>query len=316
MTARSLAEPLFDPNSVAGKVVDVLQYEVALTHDSRIRVSLLSLIIAVAILVLTWRLSRAAQRVLGNRLLGRVPIDSGLAYTIQRLVHYVFVTIGVLVAIGVGLGVDLTSITVVVTALSVGLGLGLREIAGDVAAGFVLLFERPVRVGDRVRLPGDLDVEGIVAAIDLRTTKIRRLDSSTVIVPNSRITNEKCVNWSYAEGATRVAIPVALAHGADLQVALDALVEAATGVANVAPDPPPAAWIVELGETAVRMVVHVWIADLAARPQVVSDVSLCVDRLLRERGIELVSRPPVAAPRPASPDATTPAPEKREPGQP
>jgi small-conductance mechanosensitive channel len=303
MIARTLPGPLFDPNSVAGRVVDAASYEVALSADGRIRVSVLSILVAVAVLLITFRISRMAQRVLGNRLLGRVPIDSGLAYTMQRLIHYALVTVGVLLAIGIGFGVDLTSVAFILTALSVGLGLGLREIASDVAAGFVLLFERPVRVGDRIRLPGDLDVEGVVTAIDLRTTKIRRLDSSMVIVPNSRITNEKCVNWSYGEDATRVAIPVAVVHGSDLKAALAALVEAAASVDNVAADPPPTAWLVELGETAVRVVVHVWVTDLAARTQVVSDVNLRVDERFRTIGVEMVSRPAVAPVRPATPCA-------------
>src|SRR5216683_386464 len=117
---------------------------------------------------------------------------------------------GVLFALSLGVGLDLTSIAVLLTALSVGIGFGLQYIAADIASGFILLFERPVKVGDRVTIGED---EGDVQSINLRTTIVLTNDRTAVIVPNSKLISQRLVNWSYADPRARIAIPVNVAHG-------------------------------------------------------------------------------------------------------
>ena len=121
----------------------------------------------------------------------RAPLDPGLRYTIARLVNYLLITIGVIIALKIGFDLDLTSIAVAFTALSVGIGFGLQYLAADIASGFILLFERPIRVGDRITIGDD---EGDVQSINLRTTIVSTNDQISIIVPNSKLVSQRVIN--------------------------------------------------------------------------------------------------------------------------
>src|SRR5678815_2221304 len=160
----------------------------------RITVSASSLMLGVLVVLLTIFISRWASTLLDRRLANRRHIDPGLRYTICRLAKYVVVTIGLLVALKQAFMIDLTSIAVIFTALSVGIGFGLQYIAADIASGFILLFERPIRIGDRITIGED---EGDVQSINLRTTVVTTNDRIAIIVPNSKLVGQRVVNWSY-----------------------------------------------------------------------------------------------------------------------
>jgi small-conductance mechanosensitive channel len=262
-------------------------YRVPISATGEMGVSIASLVMAVVFLLIFFQASRIAQNLLQKRLLSHVPLDPSVSYTLQRLLHYVIVAIGILVALRIGIGADFTSFAVVITALSVGIGLGLREIAADVAAGFVLLFERPIRVGNRVKLPGELNVEGNVLTIGLRTTKIRTNDRLVVIVPNSHLTNEKCVNWSYRSEPVRVHVPVGVAYGTDLELARRVLLSTAEGVDKVLADPGPSVRLVRFGDSSLDLELLVWTKDPTAHAQIRSDINFRIERGFREAGIEI-----------------------------
>ena len=110
------------------------------------------------------------------------------------------------------------------TALSVGIGFGLQYIASDIASGFILLFERPIRIGDRITIGED---EGDVQSINLRTTIVTTNDRIAIIVPNSKLVSQRVVNWSYGDPRARIAIPIGVADDSDIQLVTDTLIEAA-----------------------------------------------------------------------------------------
>src|SRR5689334_14674090 len=141
----------------------------------RITVSISSVVLGVIVIILTFAISRYLSSFVDGRLQKRSHIDPGLRYTICRLIRYSIVTVGLLVAVKQAFAVDLTSIAVIFTALSVGIGFGLQYIAADIASGFILLFERPIRIGDRVTIGED---EGDVQSINLRTTVVTTNDRS------------------------------------------------------------------------------------------------------------------------------------------
>ena len=143
-------------------------------------------------------------------------------------------TVGILIALKQAFNVDLTSIAVIFTALSVGIGFGLQYIAGDIASGFILLFERPVRVGDRITIDKD---EGDVRSINLRTTLVRTNDNISIIVPNSKLVSQRVINWSYGDPRARISIPVGVAYNSDVELVTETLLQAADGVENVLKDP-------------------------------------------------------------------------------
>lgn len=160
----------------------------------RITVSVSSIIIGLFVLFLTLAIARSASGLIERRMALRRHIDPGLRYTISRLIKYVVITVGFLLALKQAFAVDLTSIAVIFTALSVGIGFGLQYLAADIASGFILLFERPIRVGDRITIGED---EGDVQSINLRTTIVTTNDRIAIIVPNSKLVTQSVINWSY-----------------------------------------------------------------------------------------------------------------------
>jgi len=181
-------------------------------------------------------LSRTLSTLLQRRIAKRAYLDPGLRYTLGRLTQYLIVTIGVLSALSAAFNVPLTSIAVIFTALSVGIGFGLQYIAADIASGFILLFERPVRVGDRISVGKE---EGDVQSINLRTTVMTTNDRVSVIVPNSKLVREHLINWSYGDPRARIAIPVGVAYGSNVDLVTETLLKVVDDVDNVLRDPPP-----------------------------------------------------------------------------
>ena len=221
----------------AGVIARVWSYLTQQFTFGRITVSASSLFVGVVVVAVTLLAARWSSALIERRMANRRHIDPGLRYTICRLVKYVVIMVGVLVALKQAFAIDLTSIAVIFTALSVGIGFGLQYIASDIASGFILLFERPVRIGDRITIGED---EGDVQSINLRTTIVTTNDRIAIIVPNSKLVSQRVVNWSYGDPRARIAIPIGVADDSDIQLVTDTLIEAAAGVDNVLREPPRA----------------------------------------------------------------------------
>src|ERR1043165_3419728 len=153
--------------------------------------SISTLLIGALVLAAAFVVSRYLRAFIEGRMPRHKYIAPGVQFTVLRLVHYVVVTIGFVIALKVGVQADFTSLAVIFTALFVGIGFGLQFIAGDIAAGFIILFERPVRVGDFITVPGPSGkpTEGRVRSINLRTTVVMTNDNIAAIVPNSKLVN-------------------------------------------------------------------------------------------------------------------------------
>jgi potassium efflux system protein len=180
----------------------------------------------------------------------------------------------------------ITSIAVVFTALSVGIGFGLQYIASDIASGFILLFERPIRVGDRVTIGTD---EGDVQSINLRTTIVTTNDRISVIVPNSKLIRERVINWSYGDPRARVSIPIGVAPDSDVELVTKTLLRAAEGVDDVLEQPQPKVQFVKFGDSSFDFRLLVWTNKPRAHIQIRSDINFRIEKLFREAGIEIPS---------------------------
>jgi small-conductance mechanosensitive channel len=249
-----------------------------------ISVSLTGLVLGIAVFVLALIVARSFSALLDRRFEKRTHMDAGIRYTIVRLVKYVLLTLGVLLSLKQAFGVDLTSIAVVFTALSVGIGFGLQYIAGDIASGFILLFERPVRVGDRITIEKD---EGDVRSINLRTTLVRTNDNISIIVPNSKLVSQRVVNWSYGDPRARISIPVGVAYNSDVELVTETLLLAADGVENVLKDPAPQVQFLKFGDYSLDFRLLIWSALPRRHAQIRSDINFRIERLFRERRIEI-----------------------------
>ena len=247
-------------------------------------ISFAGLVIGAIVLVVAVFLSRAGSRIIERRISTKRHIDPGLRYTIARLVRYMILTLGFLIAINQGLGADLTSIAVIFTALSVGIGFGLQYLAADIASGFILLFERPLRVGDRITIEGS---EGDVQSINLRTTVVTTNDRIAIIVPNSKLVSQQVINWSYGDPRARISIPVGVADDSDIELVTETLLNAAEEVDNVLADPPPRVQFLKFGEYSLDFRLLVWTNQPRRNVQIRSDINYRIARLFRERNIRI-----------------------------
>lgn len=250
----------------------------------RITVSVSSLFIGVLVLVVTLFAARWTSALIERRMANRRHIDAGLRYTICRLVRYIVITIGSLVALKQAFAIDLTSIAVIFTALSVGIGFGLQYIASDIASGFILLFERPIRIGDRITIGED---EGDVQSINLRTTIVTTNDRIAIIVPNSKLVGQRVINWSYGDPRARIGIPIGVADDSDIELVTDTLIEAAHDVSNVLTDPPPRVQFLKFGDYSLDFRLLVWTNQPRRHVQIRSDINYRIARLFRERAIRI-----------------------------
>jgi len=207
-----------------------------------------------------------------------------LQYTLGRLTQYVIVALGSLLALRTGLNLDLTSIALLFTALSVGIGFGLQYIAADIASGFILLFERPVRVGDRITIGED---EGDVQSINLRTTVVATNNRVSIIVPNSKLVSQRLINWSYGDPRARIAIPIGVSAESDIDLVTQTLLKAAEGVDNVLKDPPPKVQFLKFGDWSLDFRLLVWSNRPRLHMQIRSDINYRIDKLFREAKIEI-----------------------------
>ncbi len=253
-------------------------------HIGNIPFSITTLIGGILIFGVALLLSRTVSAFLRRRIAKRAYLDPGLSYTLGRLSQYLIITLGILMALKAAFSLDLTSIAVVFTALSVGIGFGLQYIAADIASGFILLFERPVRVGDRISIGKE---EGDVQSINLRTTVMTTNDRVSVIVPNSQLVREHLINWSYGDPRARLSIPVGVAYGSDVHLVTETLVKATEDVDNVLRDPPPKVQFLKFGDWSLDFRLLVWTNRPRIHAQIRSDINYRIERLFREAGIEI-----------------------------
>jgi potassium-dependent mechanosensitive channel len=281
-TVVSVVESIFvDGLSVLTRVWSYLTQQFTF---GRITVSVSSIVIGAIALVFTVLIARSSSRLIERRIATRRHIDPGLRYTIARLVKYVVIIVGGLVALKQAFAIDLTSIAVIFTALSVGIGFGLQYLAADIASGFILLFERPIRVGDRITIGDD---EGDVQSINLRTTVVTTNDRIAIIVPNSKLVGQRVINWSYGDPRARLSIPVNVADDSDIQLVTDTLLYAARDIDNVLADPPASVQFLKFGEYSLEFRLLVWTNQPRRNVQIRSDINYRIAKLFRDRNIRI-----------------------------
>ena len=247
-------------------------------------VSALRLMIGIVLLAIVLVLSSKLSSLLDRRIARRTYIDAGLRYTIARLLRYLLLVIGIVAVLKGTFELDLTSIAVVFTALSVGIGFGLQYIAADIASGFILLFERPIRVGDRITIGED---EGDVQNIKLRTTVMFTNDRIAIIIPNSRLVTQRVINWSYGDPRARIAIPISVDTNSDVELVTRTLLNAAEEIENVLSEPPPKVQFLKFGDYSLDFRLLIWTREPSRHPQIRSDINYRIERLFREAGIEI-----------------------------
>jgi len=242
-----------------------------------------SLIIFTLIVLASVFVTRLFTRVIFDRLLKRFSIKEGIRYTLRRLTEYTMIIVGVIIAFQF-IGIDLSGLAVIFGLLSVGIGFGLQSVTANFVAGLVLLFERPIKIGDRITIG---DVEGDVEEISMRATKVRTLNNISIIVPNSQFVSSNIVNWSYGDLRVRLDIDVGVSYGSDLDLVLKSLKEVALENAGVLKDPAPDVLLREFGDSSWNMRLRAWIDNPKGHHTIRSEINCAIVRKFREKGIEI-----------------------------
>jgi small-conductance mechanosensitive channel len=235
------------------------------------------------ILLVVVILSRLFARKFVERILIRLQIEEGTRYTFRRIIELTFILIGAIIAFQ-SIGINLSGLAVIFGLLSVGIGFGLQNITSNFVAGLILLFERPIKVGDRVTVG---DVEGDVMDINIRSTTVRSLNNIDIIVPNSEFVSSQVVNWSHGDRKIRLDIEVGVSYQSDLDTVLRSLKEVALENPEILRDPKPDVLLREFGDSSWNMRLRAWIDNPKRHPVVRSDLNCALVRKFRENGVEI-----------------------------
>ena len=245
------------------------------------KVTLGLILTAAAVLYGSFLTSWAVQTMLMKGVLTTRELQVGVRISIARLIHYGFVFVGFLLAL-VALGVQLRDITIIAGALGVGIGFGLQGIVNNFVSGLILLFERPVKVGDFIQL-GEQWAE--IKKIGLRATVVETLDRSEIVVPNSDLVSNQVTNWTLSNRMVRLVIPVGVEYGSDVPLVMETLKEAAMASSKVMRMPEPQVFFVNFGESSLDFELRVWMSNIDDRFTVKSQLHQEIDRRFRQAGI-------------------------------
>jgi small-conductance mechanosensitive channel len=250
---------------------------------SNTEVTLSAIFLFLFILLVIVIFSRLFARKLVERILVRLQIDEGTRYTFRRIIEYSFILIGAIIAFQ-SIGINLSGVAVIFGLLSVGIGFGLQNITSNFVAGLILLFERPIKVGDRVTVG---DIEGDVVEINIRSTTIRSLNNIDIIVPNSEFVSSRVVNWSHGDLKIRLDAEVGVSYSSDLDTVLRVLKEVALENQEILREPEPDVLLQEFGDSSWNMRLRAWIDNPKRHLVVRSDLNCAIVRKFRENGVEI-----------------------------
>ena len=230
--------------------------------------------------VLSWGL----QSLLMENVLGSREMDTGARLSIVRLIHYALVLVGFLLALS-ALGFELKNVTIIGGALGVGIGFGMQAIVNNFVSGLILLFERPIKVGDVIQLSDGQ--QGRVTNLGLRATTVQTFDRAEIVVPNADLIANQVTNWTLGDRGMRLSIPVGVAYGSDVETVMRELLAAAMENDRVLKDPRPVVLFLNFGDSSLDFQLRVWIADFGDRRIIQSDLIRDIDRRFRAEGIEI-----------------------------
>ncbi len=242
-----------------------------------------SLLFAIVASMVAWALIRNLPGLLEVLILSRLNMRQGTSYAITSILNYAIIAIGAMTVFG-SLGVSWDKLQWLAAALSVGLGFGLQEIFGNFVSGLIILFERPVRIGDTVTIG---TFSGTVSKIRIRATTITDFDRKEVIIPNKAFVTERLINWSLSDTVTRVVIRLGVAYGSDLDKVKEVLLQAAHEHPKVMPEPAPSVFFTTFGASTLDHELRLYVRELRDRSYTVDELNRTIDRLCRENNINI-----------------------------
>ncbi len=248
-------------------------------------IDLKSIFIAVAVIIASYILARLLNRYLLRTLLGKLKVEKPLKRIILAVNKSIIIIIGIFVAFKV-LGVNLSSLAVFAGFFSIGLGFGMQNLISNLFSGFIIYFEKPIKVGDFIELNG---LKGYVHSIKARSTTIITRDNISIITPNSSFVTNNIINWSHQDPKVRIHIPVGIEMTpSKLELARSILIDIAKSHDSVLKEPGPDVWFTEFGNSTFNLVLLVWIDSHIHENYLRSDINTMIAKRFAENGIDIV----------------------------
>ncbi len=260
----------------------------ASTNLGSITLSVRDIILFIFIVWAAFTISRLVRFILEEEVFSRVRLDRGLPYAISMMVHYIILLSGMVIALA-AIGVDMTKFTIVAGALTVGIGFGLQNIVNNFVSGLIVLFERPIKVGDTIQMD---DMVGRVQHIGIRATIVHSTAGAEVIVPNGKLISDRVTNWTLSSMLRQIAVPVITKPGIDVAELKALLLDTAHLHKKVLATPSPEILFNKRGIDSLEFELRVWIDDLDAWLQVRSDLTTDINEVLRKNEIAAQAPPP------------------------
>jgi len=241
------------------------------------------------ILTIAWWISKLGRRAIERLSAFRPNMNRASVYTLNRILHYVVMTVGFLVGMS-AIGIDLSKFALFASALGVGVGFGMQTLVSNFIAGLMLLFEKSLKVGDYIEL--ESGISGEVREINIRSTVITTNDNIDIVVPNSVFVNGHVMNWTMRDVYRRIHVPFGVAYGTDKDLVRKAVLEAADSVSHTLTDiesRKPQVWLTGFGDSSLDFELIVWLtSDAVKRPGAVNaDFMWAIETALGKYGIEI-----------------------------
>jgi len=251
--------------------------------SSGVEVTVSQILLTALVIIAGLALIKLMQRVLGRQL-SRAEVDPNVAQTIQRVVFWALLVLLFITALGM-LRIPVTALAFVSGAVAIGIGFGAQNIINNLISGWILMSERPVRIGDFVEL--DADNRGTVETIGNRSTRIRRFDGVHLLVPNSQMLERMVINWTLVDRKFRTSVRVGVMYGSPVRLVEKLLYQAAAQHVDTLDHPAPVVVFEDFGDNALIFDVFFWCEAHAERDlrTIRSDIRFRIDELCREHDI-------------------------------
>jgi potassium efflux system protein len=269
--------------SLWSETLPLIEYFESVTIPMMSELTLLDVTKAILIVVITWIVTRNLPGVLELALRQSTSMHVGTRNAITTIGQYVLIAVGLFLLFNV-LKLNWTQFGWIAGGLSVGIGFGMQEVVANFVCGLILLFERPIRVGDVVTVEGEL---GTVTKIHLRATTVVNFDRGEVVIPNKTLITSTLVNWTLSSPLNRIAIPVGVAYGTDIETARQILLDVAADHPHVVTDPPPVAIFNEFADSSLNILLRVFLPDRNNRESTINSLHIEINKRFAASGIEI-----------------------------
>ncbi len=246
--------------------------------------SLLDIFIVIGTLIVLFYASARIEKIVFRIISTRNKENIGTGKAISAIIRYIILVVGLLILFET-LGIDMSTLTVLFGALGVGIGFGLQNIVNNFISGLIILFERPIKVGDRIEVG---NVTGDVINISARASTVNTNDNITIIIPNSEFTSNKVINWSHSDRRVRFRIPVGVSYNEDPEEVRRVLLYVASKHPGVMKEPESMVVFEEYGESSLNFNLVVWTADYINRPRILkSELYYEIFKQFKKEGIQI-----------------------------